>query len=110
MIKEKIRIEVKHKKAIINFLIVMGSFISYLLLAWNKSGGDIFLWFLFLISLGIHSIIVFVVFLKRTNYIIYSFGGMAIALVVCLLIFKAIEYNRAQMEPKVETLQLTIAF
>ena len=95
----------KNQKAINNFLIVISYFLVYLLLTWNISGGDIFLWFIFIITLLIHLIIVAVIFFKKPKSLLNCFGGIVMAVIVCFSIIKFIEHGKAQTKPTIETSQ-----
>lgn len=93
----------RYKEAIVNFFIELSYFLGYLYLTWDTSGGDIFLWFIYVVTILIHLIIVVIVFFKRKQSLVHSLIGMGIALIISFLIFKVIEYSKTQIKPTIET-------
>jgi len=89
--------------AIINFCIVLCYFLAYLALTWNTSGGDIFLIFIYLVSLSIHLITIVIIFFKRKENLLQALSGIGIAVIICFLVYKTIEYKKSQIKPTIET-------
>lgn len=93
----------RKKKVWLNLFIVLIYFFTYLYLAWNKSGGDIFLYLIFFTTILIHSIIVAVALFKNKSDLLYSMIGIVLGGMVCLFFLKAIEYKKVKGRASVET-------
>lgn len=93
---------IKYKLVTINSCIVLCYFLTYLLLTWNTSGGDIFLIFIYLVTLFFHILTILIIFFKRKGKLWQALSGVGIAVVICFLVYKNIEYKKNQVKPKIE--------
>jgi hypothetical protein len=93
----------KYRIAILNFCIVFCYFMTYLVLTWNTSGGDIFLIFIYLLSLSIHIITVVTIYFRRKEILLQALSGIGIAAITCFFVYKIIEHRKSQIKPTIDT-------